>query len=182
MKRKIIAAILAFTLFAALSTTALANQPRNVTATLDPGVTIALNGQPQGLRNAQGENVFPIVYAGTTFIPIRAVSNMLGLQIDWHPDGFGWATGRVVHIQRGGAASLFPPAPAGAARQVQAVIDPGISILFDGALEIMRDAQGNQVFPLVFEGTTYLPVRAVALILGIGIDWDGNTRTVNISS
>lgn len=40
------------------------------------------------------------------------------------------------------------------------------------------DANGNYVEPFIIEGTTYLPVRAVANALGLNVDWDGTTKTV----
>lgn len=36
--------------------------------------------------------------------------------------------------------------------------------------------------PFIYNGTTYLPVRAVAEALGQNVDWDGNTKTVSIGS
>jgi hypothetical protein len=43
-----------------------------------------------------------------------------------------------------------------------------------------RDVQGNVVEPFIFEGTTFLPVRAVAEALGQEVNWDGATNTVYI--
>lgn len=45
-----------------------------------------------------------------------------------------------------------------------------------------KDATGNYVEPFIINGTTYLPVRAVANALGISVDWDGNTNTVILSN
>ena len=36
--------------------------------------------------------------------------------------------------------------------------------------------------PFIYDGTTYLPVRAVAEALGEVVDWDGNTNTVYIGT
>lgn len=41
-----------------------------------------------------------------------------------------------------------------------------------------KDAVGNTVEPFTINGTTYLPVRAVAEALGIKVDWDEETNTV----
>ena len=42
-------------------------------------------------------------------------------------------------------------------------------------------ANGTKVpFSILYEGTTYLPVRKLSELLGVGIDWDGDSRTVLI--
>lgn len=53
-----------------------------------------------------------------------------------------------------------------------------IKVTLDGAPVKLVDANGNPVEPFVISGTTYLPVRAVAGALGLGVDWDGSTQTV----
>ena len=42
------------------------------------------------------------------------------------------------------------------------------------------DASGNYVEPFTIDGTTYLPVRAVASSLGLNVEWDGSTNTVKL--
>jgi len=58
----------------------------------------------------------------------------------------------------------------------------GISVVIDGELIIPRDAAGNVVEPFIWEGTTFLPVRAVADALGQEVDWDGSTSTVYLTT
>lgn len=36
--------------------------------------------------------------------------------------------------------------------------------------------------PFTYEGTTYLPIRAVAEAVGMDVNWDGQTKTVTLSS
>ncbi|MDR2355562.1 MAG: copper amine oxidase N-terminal domain-containing protein, partial [Clostridiales Family XIII bacterium] len=45
-----------------------------------------------------------------------------------------------------------------------------------------RDANGNAVEPFISDGTTYLPVRAVAESLGQEVSWDGSTKSVYIGT
>ncbi len=55
-----------------------------------------------------------------------------------------------------------------------------IKIVIDGEEITPKDANGNVVEPFIVDGTTYLPVRAVASALGKDVNWDGNTNTVYI--
>ena len=56
-----------------------------------------------------------------------------------------------------------------------------IKIDINGSKVLPKDANGNYVEPFIINGTTYLPVRAVANALGIQVDWDDNTNTVLLS-
>ena len=58
------------------------------------------------------------------------------------------------------------------------VIANGIKIVLDGKQINPTDANGNKVEPIIYNGTTYLPVRAVANALGKAVYWDGPNYTV----
>lgn len=58
----------------------------------------------------------------------------------------------------------------------------GITVELDGQAVILTDGGGNGVEPFIIGGTTYLPLRAVAGALGLGVDWDGATGTVILTS
>lgn len=56
----------------------------------------------------------------------------------------------------------------------------GITLYFDGVKVDPKDANGNSVEPLLYNGTTYLPVRAVSGLFHEEINWDGKTKSVYI--
>ncbi len=58
----------------------------------------------------------------------------------------------------------------------------GIGIVVDGQTVTPLDGGGARVEPFVMDGTTYLPVRAVAGALGLDVGWDGATSTVLLTS
>jgi len=62
------------------------------------------------------------------------------------------------------------------------VIFRDIRLVVDGQPFTPRDAQGRVVEPFIFEGTTFLPVRAVSDALGIPVGWDGITSTVYLGN
>ena len=57
-----------------------------------------------------------------------------------------------------------------------------IKITMDGSEVKPTDASGNYVEPFIIDGTTYLPVRGIANALDLGVEWDGATNTVKLSS
>lgn len=57
----------------------------------------------------------------------------------------------------------------------------GIKLVVDGKEVIMgNDMAGNKIEPFAYEGTTYLPVRALAEALGKNVQWDDATKTIFI--
>jgi hypothetical protein len=72
---------------------------------------------------------------------------------------------------------------AAASRTIQAtLLYRDIKIEIDGGEIMPRDAAGNIVEPFIIDGTTYLPVRAVAEALGMEVGWDDATSTVRLIS
>ena len=57
------------------------------------------------------------------------------------------------------------------------VVANGIKIVIDGRKINPTDANGNTVEPIIYNGTTYLPVRAVANAFGKAVYWDGPNYT-----
>ena len=62
--------------------------------------------------------------------------------------------------------------------QIQASLAADITIRHNGEVQSFRDANGNPVYPIMYQGTTYLPLRAVSGMLGVPVEWEGATRTV----
>lgn len=62
--------------------------------------------------------------------------------------------------------------------KIQAYLNYGVKIKYDGQEQEMFDANGVRVYPITYNGTTYLPVRAVAGLFGEAVDWDGANNTV----
>jgi hypothetical protein len=53
-----------------------------------------------------------------------------------------------------------------------------VSIRFDGEYQVLTNVHGDIIYPIMLEGTTYLPVRALAGLFDVEIDWDPYTRSV----
>ncbi len=66
--------------------------------------------------------------------------------------------------------------------EIKAMLSKEIKIRYSGAVQEMKDASGNAVYPILYNGTTYIPVRSVSNILNIPINWDGDTKTVIIGT
>lgn len=58
------------------------------------------------------------------------------------------------------------------------VVIDGIRIVIDGKEFTCTDANGEVVKPMRYNGTTYIPVRAVSTAFGKAVYWDGEEETV----
>ncbi|MBU5435248.1 hypothetical protein KQI12_06505 [Pseudoflavonifractor sp. MSJ-37] len=74
--------------------------------------------------------------------------------------------------------------PAGAAVLTGKKIDvlQGIEIFVDGVRLDPKDANGKSVETFVYNGTTYIPLRAVSQALGKAVSYDGNTKRAYIGT
>ena len=55
-----------------------------------------------------------------------------------------------------------------------------IKLVVDGVPITPKDSNGSTVEPFIYNGTTYLPVRAIGEALDKQVTWDGKTKTVYI--
>ena len=65
--------------------------------------------------------------------------------------------------------SLTVNASAATAENIQVQLSPNITVKYNGTIQNMADVNGTPVYPLLYGGTTYLPVRAVANMLGVNV-------------
>ena len=81
-----------------------------------------------------------------------------------------------------GAALCFAAGAAAAdtLQTITAYLDSGITITLDGEAQTLKDGSGTRIYPISYNGSTYLPVRAVAGLAGLEVNWDQATRTVQL--
>ena len=78
------------------------------------------------------------------------------------------------------AASFMAVGAVGASylQEISAYLNYGISVKYDGEEQRMYDANGQRVYPISYNGTTYVPIRAVGNMMGINVAWDGANNAV----
>lgn len=65
---------------------------------------------------------------------------------------------------------------------VQAAINSNVSLKFNDKKITPVNVDGNEVPILMYEGSSYLPVRSIASIAGLNVGWDGETSTILLSN
>ncbi len=132
-----------------------------IPAMASDNVTVMLDGNVIDCKNAQGVEVPPVLIDGTTYLPVRAIANALALDVQWDD----------------ATKSVFINGVSVLAKKTDV-----INIFIDGGKFIAKDVNGNVVNPLLIDGTTYLPVRAIGEAFDKEVAWDGETKTVTLTS
>lgn len=166
----------AMALSAALTVSAFA--ATNVTATLSPDVTVRIDGAVCDFYNAQGKEVHPIIYNGTTYIPLRAVGELMGKNVNW--DGTT-GTASLSGTRTTGNVTGTPDTAA-KRTDVTFTLRPEYHIVIDGTERTFTNANGTKIDPAIYNGSIYLPLRAIGEIMGKRVSWDGATQTVRLDS
>ena len=77
------ASICAIVAITGLSTVGATTVYNNVSATLRPDITVKYNNEAIELKDSNDGLITPIIINGRTYLPIRAIANLTGLNIDW---------------------------------------------------------------------------------------------------
>ena len=159
-----------------LAVAAGAAQASSVTAQLSPNISIVVDGTARTFYNAAGAEVHPITYNGTTYLPIRSIGELMGKNVNWDQNTLTVT----LSGQRTGTVSGTPDSAA-VTQQVTAQLHPEYTIVVDGSARTFTDANGAAVYPLLYNGSIYLPIRAIGQLMGKTVNWNGASSTVTLT-
>ncbi|MFL1675662.1 copper amine oxidase N-terminal domain-containing protein [Paenibacillus dendritiformis] len=117
-------------------------------------VIVLVNGKY--LHTGAGTGAEPFIEKGRTMIPLRALGDGFGFEAGWEK-----SEGKIT-LNKG---------------EQSIVMYIGKSeMLVDG-----KEVSFEEAAPMVKNGVTFLPVRQLADILGVKVEWDGKTRTATFA-
>lgn len=171
MKKTLITLLVVMTLITA------AFAANEVTVTEAGNFHIYYNDVEKGFTDVNGTVVRPIVLEGTTYLPVRAASELVGLSASWNGET------STVTLTAGSGTGCVTTAPAPIAqRAISATIADNFTIIYNNTKQSFADANGKAVYPVVKDGTTYLPIRALCSMLNIPVEWDGTTSSIYLGT
>ena len=155
-----------------------------------PDVTVKLNGVKQCFRNSQGHDVYPVIYNGCTYLPIRASSALMKEPIEWDKASKTVFIGKTISNPNKSTLSISTEAAVAVSDSAiiatknptleSAYLKPDILVMFDFEIQNFQDANGAAVYPIVYNGSTYLPIRAISNLMNVSVEWDGQSKTISI--
>ena len=136
----------------------------STTTTVTPSSNDAISIYVDGNRVYPDSD--PVIRNDRTLVPIRVVAEALGYQVDW--DGANQAV--EIHNSE---ESLY-----------LTIGSSSINHYFYDYFGNVASTESiySDVAPQIINDRTYLPLRAVGEALGAAVEWDGNTRSVYITS
>jgi len=158
---------------------------------LKPDITVELNGVRKIFKDVKGEAVYPVIYNGSTYLPVRAASSLMKEPIEWDSGSKTVFIGKTISYPNKKGA----PIPTGAAitaneaeedlyrlppSLVTGYLKPDVLVMYDFTIQSFHDANGNSVYPIIYNGSVYLPVRAISYLMDEPIIWDGAAKKISI--
>lgn len=171
----------AVALCAVLSTsvlTAAATPNKDVTAHLSPDISIVVDGSYRNFYSALGNETHPFLYNGTTYLPIRAIGELMGKNVTWDQAN---QTVSLSGVNSSGPAEGTPDLNA-KPHPIDAKVRPEVTITVDGTEQTFTDSNGNVIHPMSYSGSVYLPVRNIGVLMKKEVEWNSDTRTVSLGS
>lgn len=167
-----------------------------VIAYVKPEFAVQVDQKLQVFKDANGQRVYPIVYNGNTYLPVRAISALMDEEIQWDNYSKTIYIGKTLNnpnkskvkkseANKDAAQGLDKAdyvEPTWKSTQVTVNLRPDITIMYDFNVQAFVDVNGNRTYPLLYEGSTYLPVRSIAQLMGRDIIWDNVEKVVQIGS
>jgi hypothetical protein len=153
------------------------NQKINVTYS---DITLFVNGNVIIPKDVNGNRVEPFAVKGTTYLPVRAVGNALNKDVKWvDEENTVYLTDKTETTV---TVSDLSAGPGKISSETINVAFSGVQININGTVIIPKDADGDAVKPFTYNGTLYLPIRALANAFGEPVQWDGTTNSVYIGT
>ena len=64
----------------------------------------------------------------------------------------------------------------------EVLLNQNLTITYNDEVQKFKNVNGEVVYPLSYEGTTYLPIRSISCLFETGIMWDGNANSIYLGS
>ena len=179
---KVLSLVLAITLLSACLTAGAELKLNSGSINIHSGIRIDVDGKEFVPVDSDGIPVEVFLYDGTTYLPVRAISNLFGLGIEWDNETKSVYLGsrKGVELPKYTAAADFAASPFKVENKT-VTVHTGISIYYNDEYFQPTDSEGFSVETFLYNGTTYLPVRAISTLMNAAIDWDQATKTVLLS-
>ncbi len=108
-----------------------------------------------------------ITYNSSTYLPVRKISEAIGLNVSFD------SSTNVINLTSGGVAKQTTETPLVSSKNVKDKLQlNGVKLFVNGEY---IDTEN-----ILYKGTTYLPLRKIADVVGVGVDFNQSTKMINL--
>lgn len=147
------------------------------TARLRPDYTIVVDGKEKNFKRSDGSAAFALVYEDATYLPLRAIGEAIGKNVNWDEN-----TKTITLEGERETKDSSNKAVEGEKKSVLVQVRKDFTIIIDGKEQTFKTSSGKEIYPLLYDGSTYLPLRAIGQIMDRTVEWDNATKTVTLTS
>ncbi len=146
-------------------------------ARLRPDYTIVIDGKEMNFKRADGSAAYALVYEDATYLPLRAIGEALGKNVNWNE--------KTKTITLSGtredevSSNEYVSA---SAKDVTVQVRSDFTIVIDGQEQTFKTSGGKAIYPLLYDGSTYLPLRAIGQIMDKDVAWEQESKTITLTS
>lgn len=146
-------------------------------AKLRPDFSIVIDGKEMNFKRADGSAAYALVYEDSAYLPLRAIGEALGRNVNWD-EKTKTITLEGERTTKDSSNKFIK----GETKNVWVQVRDDFTIVIDGKEQTFKTSAGKRIFPLLYDGSTYLPLRAIGQIMDRDVDWDNDTKTVTLTS
>lgn len=138
-----------------------------------PDVKIVIDGKPVGFKDNNNQTIYPIMYEGITYIPLKTIAEIMGKNYYYNKYS------NTINLNGNIKPKLSPPTDeVQEIKNVWAEFKPELKMILDNIKNDFINLKDISTYPLNFDGNIYVPAKIAGLIMNKEVSWNRENITV----
>ena len=185
MKAQIMLTVLAAFLlfFSSFTPLAFAYTSEPVKVLMEKQFHIVLNGKEIVPIGDDGTVLHPFTVKGRAYLPLRYIAQITGTDVSWDNTSYTIKMDkRQIPDPVFNYSIVEGQIPTSAPGYASGKYEISFNLQYNGIPITLTNSDGTILYPITYNGNTYLPIRTVADMTGLSIGWDPTSETIYLIS